>query len=361
MKLQFYLGHPAHYHLFKNIIQNLKELGHEIEVLIKKKDVLEDLLKGSGISYKNILPEGRKDTKIGILKGMLIRDVRSLRFARQFKPDILIGTSVENSLVSKLLGIPCINVNEDDAAAVPYYAKFSYPWATAILSPGVCNNGKWESKSVKYEGYHELAYLHPNHFKPDISVVKKYLTVNSPYIILRFAKLTAHHDSGIDGLQHEIAMKLISILSSHGKILITSERELDPSLETYRLEVNPVDMHHLLAFALLYIGDSQTMAAEAGVLGTPFIRYNSFVGRLSYLDELENKYHLGFGIKPGNSRELFATVKKVLESPGKIDQFQKNREKMLSEKIDVAKFMTWFLDNYPKSIDIMEKQPDSHF
>jgi predicted glycosyltransferase len=33
----------------------------------------------------------------------------------------------------------------------------------------------------------------------------------------------------------------------------------------------------------LYIGDSQTMAAEAAVLGIPSIRFNSFVGKLVYL------------------------------------------------------------------------------
>lgn len=51
-----------------------------------------------------------------------------------------------------------------------------------------------------------------------------------------------------------------------------------------------------VAFASLYIGDSQTMAAEAGVLGVPFVRFNDFVGRIRYLRELEDKYRLGFGV-----------------------------------------------------------------
>jgi anthranilate/para-aminobenzoate synthase component II len=67
-------------------------------------------------------------------------------------------------------------------------------------------------------------------------------------------------------------------------------------------------MHHVMAFASLYIGDSQTMAAEAGVLGIPFIRFNDFVGRISYLDELENKYELGYGIKTNEEEKLFTEV-----------------------------------------------------
>ena len=56
-------------------------------------------------------------------------------------------------------------------------------------------------------------------------------------------------------------------------------------------------MHHIMAFAKMYIGDSQTMAAEAGVLGTPFVRFNDFVGRIGYLRELEDVYNLGYGVK----------------------------------------------------------------
>lgn len=44
-----------------------------------------------------------------------------------------------------------------------------------------------------------------------------------------------------------------------------------------------------MAFASLYIGDSQTMAAEAGVLGVPFVRFR-MVDRLSlYLSLRETK------------------------------------------------------------------------
>ena len=50
------------------------------------------------------------------------------------------------------------------------------------------------------------------------------------------------------------------------------------------MAIDPSDMHQVMAHASLYIGDSQTMAAEAGVLGVPFIRCNDFVGRIGYLD-----------------------------------------------------------------------------
>ena len=110
-----------------------------------------------------------------------------------------------------------------------------------------------------------------------------------------------------------------------------------------------------MAFASLYIGDSQTMAAEAGVLGVPFVRFNDFVGRIGYLRELEDVYQLGFGIKasaPGSVDALCKRVEEIVEmKAGERQQvYQSRRQKMLDEKIDCAKFLTWFIENYPGSV-----------
>lgn len=358
MKFLFYLGHPAHFHLFKNIIKELKLKGHSVPVLIKTKDILENLLIDSGMDYLNILLEGRKDSKVGLATGLAKRSVKMFFYCLKNRPDLLIGTSVEISYVGKLLGIPSMNVNEDDAVVVPLYSQLGYPFASIILTPQSCHNDKWENKAVKYAGFHELAYLHPNHFKPDKSIVKQYVPAELPYFLIRFARLTAHHDYGIKGINAEIATKVISMLKPHGEVFITSERELDPQFEQYRLKTNPLDMHHVIYFATLYIGDSQTMAAEAGVLGTPFIRLNDFVGRIGYLKELEDKYKLGFGFKPVESSSMYSKIDELLSRSDIRNKFQERRRKMLSEKIDVAAFMIWFIENYPKSAKIMKENPD---
>lgn len=361
MKILVYLGHPAHFYLFRNTIMQLERDGHEVKILIKKKDILQELLQQAGMEFYNILEEGRKDSKIGIMIGTIKRALRLNRFCRSFKPDILTGTSVENSYVGFFRRRPVINVNEDDARAVPLYAKLSYPLASVILTPIVCDNGKWNKKSIKYASYHELAYLHPNNFIPDRQVVERYFSIDTPYFILRFASLKAHHDTGIKGINAEIAQNLIDILKPHGRIYITSERQLESQFEQYRIKINPLDIHHVMAYASLYIGDSQTMAAEAAVLGVPFIRYNDFVGRIGYLNELENVYHLGFGIKAsekGSADNMYKTLTDLLSMPDLKEEWQKRRQKMLSEKIDYAKFLTWFIENYPESAKIMKQNPD---
>ncbi len=364
MKILVYLGHPAHFYLYKNAIINWREDGHQVEILIKKKDILQQLLDNQGWEYHNILQEGRKNSKIGMLIGMLKRAWRINRFCAKFRPDVLTGTSVENSFIGKLRGIPVVNCNEDDAAVVPLYAKLSYPWANAILNPTVCNSGKWDKKATKYNSYQELAYLHPNHFTANKALVESYgIDTSTPYFILRFASLTAHHDSGISGINNEIAGKLIEILAPHGTVYITSERPLSAALQSYRIRINPLDMHHVMAFASLYIGDSQTMAAEAGVLGTPFIRFNDFVGRIGYLRELEDVYQLGIGIRAsseGATEKLYAATRQLAElsAEERTAIYSERREKMLAEKIDLAMFLTWFIEEYPESKQVMQENPE---
>jgi predicted glycosyltransferase len=359
MKVLFHLGHPAHFHLFKNVIDKLKHLDHKILIVIKKKDVLEELLKSSNFEYFNILPNGRKDGKFNILIGQLIQNYKIYRICKQFKPDLLIGTSVAISHVGKLLKIPSINVNEDDAEVVPLYAKLAYPWAYCIISPKVCSVGKWEYKKINYEGYHELAYLHPNNFTPNINIVRSYnINTEEKYFIIRFAKLNAHHDNSAIGINKIIARKIINKLNDFGNIYITSERELEPEFEKYRININPKDIHHVMAFSNLFIGDSQTMSAESAVLGVPFIRFNNFVGRIGYLNELENKFKLGFGILISNEEKIYLTIDEILKNKNAILEWKEKRDYMLSKKIDVTSFLVWFINNFPTSLMHIKDKPE---
>ena len=364
MNILIQLSHPAHFHLYKNVAKNLMADGHKVFILIKTKDILEDLLKQSGLPYCNILKEAHRKSKLGILWDMLVRDWRMLRFVKKNKIDLLTGSTVEVAQVGWLTRKYRVNTGEDDMSVVPLFQKMAGPFVQTILSPKVCDNWKLEDKSVKYASYHELAYLHPNHFRADKNVVERYFPTDSPYFILRFASLKAYHDADIQGINTEIAQKLIDILKPYGRIYITSERELEPQFEPYRIKINTLDMHHVMAFADMYIGDSQTMAAEAGVLGVPFVRFNDFVGRIGYLNELENIYHLGYGIRASDldsAEKLCGVVEEILDMPDRKQEWQTRRQRMLSEKIDYAQFLTWFIENYPESKTIMQDNPDYQY
>ena len=346
MKLLFHLGHPAHFHLFRNVIKHFINKGDKVFIVIKKKDVLEDLVKEAGLEYYNLLPEGRKDHLFGIALGQLKQDFQLWKYCLKNKPELLIGSTPAVAHVGKLCNIRSINLSEDDAKAVMLYAKITYPFSDVILSPVSCNNDKWDNKTTKYNSYHELAYLHPEHFTPDKEIANQYVNTDETYFIIRFSKLNAYHDVGVQGITTDVASELIGILETHGKVYITSEKEMPVKLRKYQIKINPKDMHHIMAFASLYIGDSQTMAAEAGVLGTPFIRVNDFVGKLGYLNELENKYQLGYGIKPDKVDQIFEIVQKLLANDHLKSEYAKKREIMLKDKLNFSIYLIDFIDNY---------------
>ena len=360
MKVLFCLNHPAHYHLCKNTIANLKRDGHDVYILARPKDVLLDLLKNEQYEV-NPVKKGKNIRE----KLMLQRSSNQfvVDYAKKLQPDFVTGTGGFYNISHKL-GIPSYLLAEDDVIinlVLFVDSFFSYTKYTGVLSPCCCNNAMWEYKAIHYSSYHELAYLHPNHFVPDKTVVEKYFPTSKPYFILRFAQLNAYHDVGVTGINTDIAQHLIGMLKPHGDIYITSERPLEPQFEQYRIKIDPLDMHHVMAFAQLYIGDSQTMAAESGVLGVPFVRFNDFVGKIGYLRELEDVYHLGYGVKTDEVERLYKVVDDLLSMPNRVEVFQERRQKMLSEKIDYAQFLTWFIENYPESKRIMKENPDFQF
>ena len=108
----------------------------------------------------------------------------------------------------------------------------------------------------------------------------------------------------------------------------------------------------------MYIGDSQTMAAESAVLGVPFIRFNDFVGKIGYLHELENRYELGYGFKSNDSEKMLSKVSEILSYPGLNKDWKNKRAKMLSDKINVSSFFSWFIGDYPNSKLMLLKKPD---
>jgi len=361
MNVLIQLSHPAHFHLFKNVAKNMIEDGNKVLFVIKSKDILEQLLVDAGLPYVNINQHTHRGSKFGILWDMLVREFRIVRLCRKHKIDLLTGSTPDIAHAGWWLRKWRVNVAEDDLAVVPIFDIIASRFVQCLVIPDPCNLGHIENKGAHYPGYHELAYLHPNHFTADASVVKGYgIDTDKPYFLIRFAQLNAHHDDGIKGINAVIAQRLVDILKPHGRIYITSERPLEPQFEEYRIKINPLDMHHVMAFASLYIGDSQTMAAEAGVLGVPFVRFNDFVGRIGYLNELENDYELGYGIKAsteGSVERLCERVEALVDM--KFEErrsvFQARRKKMLLEKIDCAKFLTYFIEQYPASAEITRK------
>jgi hypothetical protein len=351
MKFLVYIGHPAQYLFFKNIIRELRINGHQITIIIKSKDVLETLLKTDDEKYINILPEGRKSGSWGILSGLIKRDFRLFNFLKNKKYNLLIGTDPSVAHMGLLRRTPVITVVEDDFEVIKRLAWITYPFTSQILTPTGCRTGKFEYKTIHYDGYMKLAYLHPNQFK------RKPAKLKQPYFLIRISNLDAYHDRGIFGFSTDLLHKIVVLLRDKGQILISSESSLDTLLLPYELKIIPNEMQDVLANATILISDSQSMSVEAAMLGVPSIRFSDFTGKISVLEELEHIYKLTFGIPTSSPEKLFEKIFELLSISGLEEEFAKRREIMLKDKIDVTAFVVWFLDKYPESVNMMYEQP----
>lgn len=347
MRVLVKLNHPAHFHLFKILIKKLRENGDHVIIVIKNKDILKELLDLNNESYlAPVQPFNRKvGNKFSIIKAnlleIILQDFNLYKIVLKEKPDVMIGTDTSIAHLGSLLRIPSYVLNEDDYQVNKLFCSFTYPFATYIVSPKVCDVGNYKSKKIEYDGYQKLAYLHPEVFNPDLAIVKKYFAADHKYFLLRLVSFSAGHDieKSHSGLNKGLLLELINILSEKGKVFITSEKKLIPEFEDSKLKINPNDIHHVLAFSELFISDSQSMTVEAAMLGVPSVRFNSFVGKISVLNEIECRYKLSVGIDNNRPEELINTIKSMIDNRNLKNEFQEKRDLMLTEKINLTEFM----------------------
>lgn len=344
----FYLGHPAHYHLFKGVINHFFEVGQAPVVVIKEKDVLEELTRKE--SWPVVVLKGNP---IGSSFRVRIQNVKRLMrlffICLRSGANLLVGSAAELAIIGKVLGRKSVVFFEDDFEEIPLFAKIAGPNASILVCPTSCSAGDWESRSLKYPSYQELAYLHPNHFKADRSKVPQSIDLDRPFFLIRFSALNAYHDEGKSGITDDLAQEIMDRLEPYGEVLITSERPLSEKLEKYRINISPEHIHHVMYYASLFVGDSQTMTAECAVLGTPSIRYNDFVGKLGYLEELEHRFQLTKGIKVGETTELLKEIEMKTELFKAGTPLKLNTNELLGQMMDMNEFLIWLLPNYPES------------
>jgi len=344
MKILVDIWHPKQVHLFKKLIKYFIKNGHIVVTVSRDKDVINSLLTRYDIPFESLTHAG--NNLYGMLIELILRDLKIFKLYKRYKFDIGIGTSPSIAHLSKITPMRSYFFTDDDDEVVPLIAMVTHPFATKIINPKCLKYKKWQNKRITYESYEELAYLHPNNFSPSQDIYD-YLKLkkDEAFFVIRLSALKAHHDIGIQGMNKEMLIKLINYLKPSGHVFITTEGDILPEFAKYQMKIPPHKMHDALYYAKMVFADGQTMTAESAVLGTPAIRYNSFVGRISYLEELEHKYQLTYGFKPGQEKEMFSKIKELLSLEDLDSIWQRRRRQMLSEKVDLNQWMINFFEN----------------
>ncbi len=130
-------------------------------------------------------------------------------------------------------------------------------------------------------------------------------------------------------------------------MVISSESEVPAELQPHVYRGAVEDIHHLLAYASLYVGESATMASECAVLGTPSV-YVATTGR-GYTDD-QATLGLVHDFRHTQFDEALDLALQLLERrDDTTDAAAQARKELLATRIDVTSYM----------IDLFERELDS--
>jgi predicted glycosyltransferase len=343
------IGHPAHVHLFRFFAKEMTLRGHSVLFTVRDKEHEIHLLGKFGFRYKVI---GRHyKSSSGKVLGLLGSVYKMLKEANHYKPDIYLSHgSIIAAQASWLSRKPHISLEDTGNAE---QVRLYLPFTDAVITSNAFHRDYGE-KQIRYNGFHELAYLHPRYFVADNNfreLIK--MGKNEKLIIIRFVSWSATHDKGITGLSDNEKIKLVTEISSLGKVFISSESGIPEYIASYLYPFPAETMHQALAAADLYVGEGATMASECSVLGTPAIYINpQEAGTISEQAE----YDLIFQYK--NYQGALEKIKEIISMRDSREVFQARRNALIRDKIDLTGFLIWFVTNWPGSFKIMKSNPD---
>ena len=342
MRILVDLTHPGDVHFFRRAIDIWRQRDHTVLITARRKDLTVDLLRRMGLEHED-LGEARSGL-LGLGVELFARSYRLCRRVREFRPDVMTttaGTFVAQA--SWVCRVPSVVFYDTENATLSNL--ITYPVCTAVVTPA-CYYGRVPArKHVTYAGYQELAYTHPRSFTADPARLADFgLSRDEPFIFVRLVSWGAAHDTLDHGFTEIEAA--IAELQRFGRVVISAEGPLPPALEPYRLNGPLEHVHHVLAFARLFIGESATMASESATLGTPAI-FVSTTGR-GYTDDQERRYGMTYTFRDRRTaqRDGMAKALEILADPDSKEQWARKRERMLADMIDVSEFVVTLVESY---------------
>jgi len=353
MKIAVFVNTQAEVHFYKNIIAALERDGNQVFVLARDCGGTTDLLNELTIPFFPISsppgPASRKTTPIA-------HDVvNAFRYLKEKNIDLTTGYGTYSTFTACLLKVPDIAFNDCENTISPErYAlfKLTYQFTDVFVTPSSFKR-ELGSKHFKVESYKELAYLHPNYYTPDPSIFDLLdIPISQDYSVLRFKALDCANDLRGMGLSDTDKIALVKELSNYGEVFVSTERDVPESIQEYVLDVPKHRIHDVLSYASLFVTDTQTMAAEAALLGTPTIRSSPIMGECDpVFIELEREFELLFNLKTAS--EIAAKGVQLIKNPQTTDDWQKKRDRLLERKLDLTALMVSLIEEFPESATYM--------
>ncbi|MFT4901580.1 MAG: putative glycosyltransferase [Lentimonas sp.] len=345
MKLLLEAHHPADIHFFKFAIRKLLDRGHEIQMVARDRDVMRQLLK-----YYDwipaLIPKRSSARNRFPLFEMLQRQWVVARAIYAFEPDLVASCMGSYTQSAKLFGLA--NVIFTDSEFQHFNHRIAHPFGSEIHTP-YCFYKDLGAKQSYYHGIHEMAFLSPDRFVPDLVYVNESLGLQSrKYVLIRLSAWNTLHDINHSGIGSGIYDFLKSIEGRYQAVICAEENALPADLRQYALTVPPERYHDVLAGAAFVLTEGASTASEAGCLGVPTVYVNSTEPR-GYLQMLENDWNL---VRSFEAPELgLACALDWLEriDAEELNQLQAVRQQLFSAHEDVTEYIVRVLESAARS------------
>jgi uncharacterized protein len=368
------ISHPAHVHFYRAIATELSFRGIEVLPVGRRKDVTEALLEASAgatgalspppstlsVSTSEEVPASATGSRRSAAAELLARARFLRRLADSTGARVLLTRNPSGVLAAARTNVTSV-FDTDDGPSVGAHFWLARPFAD-VITTGDWMPGQFGRAHRRYRGFKALAYLHPARFSPrPLSDVHPALVATGrPLVVVRFSAHRASHDRRIAGIAPSVRMQLLELLGQRSTVVLSEEptpgtaRRSGPDDGAPRvlgtdIRLDPADLLHVLAAADLCVGDSQSVAAEAAMLGVPTIRLSGFTGRAPYLAVLEERYGLMRNLAPGEDTQLLRLVSEALDDlPAWSARSRSGRSRLLAENVDVT---GWYADLVEELLD----------
>ena len=350
MKFFIDIGHPAHVHYFKYLINKLEKRGHSVFVSARDKDVTIELLNNYKIKYYN---RGKgKNTLIGKVIYLLKTNYVLFKKAKSFNPDLFISfASPYAAQISFMMRKHHIAFTDTEHAKLGI-ASF-LPFSDAVLTPAAYE-GDLGKKHIRFNGYMEQCYMDKNILSKPIIDTK--LIVHQKSVLIRLVSWNASHDIGQSGFFIEDLESLINSIKDSVNIFISSEGEIPKKFIKHKLPINPSDIHNFLNFIDLFIGEGATMASECAMIGTPAIYVNTLTA-----GTIKEQVKCGLIYRFSSSKGVLSKALDILSQKDIKTKYRSKSDDFINEQINLNKFIYWFITNYPESFKMLKKDPNYQF
>ncbi|MEX0326088.1 MAG: DUF354 domain-containing protein [Puniceicoccaceae bacterium] len=340
MRILIEAHHPAHIHFWKFPVRELLGRGHDVLMIGRDRDVMYRLLKKYDWIPHIIPTQSSRNNRIPVLE-FTRRQVAVARCIRKFKPTTVCSLMGSYAQTAGLAGIR--NVIFTDSEFQHFNHRIAHPFATEIHTP-YCFYKELGPKQIRYKGIHELAFLHPDHFQPDPSVLKKYPGLEpGRFVLVRLSAWNTMHDRHHMGVGEALAGFIGKAATTYRIVLSAEENRVPESLRQHVMSFAPEDFHQILSRAAFLLSEGASTAAEGACLGIPTVYINSTEPR-GYLEMLEQGYGLVRGFQDA-AAGIKATQRWIEElNEEERARLHASSQKMLENHIDVTDYVVKVLE-----------------